>query len=106
MQHGNANVVVGLCIIIIALIVILALVGCNWMLYVLPCYIYHLVLPQVIVLGGALWMWSGADSEYMRKSVSVWRNSDVVSWVEGLGHWTQPNITKIFINEVCNVSLI
>ena len=45
-------------------------------------------------------MWSGADSEYMRKPVSEWRNSDVVSWVEGLGHWTKPNVTKIFINEV------
>ncbi len=45
-------------------------------------------------------MWSGADSEYMRKSVSEWQNGDVVSWVEGLGDWTQPNITRIFINEV------
>lgn len=46
-------------------------------------------------------MWSGADGEYMRKSVSNWKNSDVVNWVEGLGKWTQPNITQIFINEVC-----
>ena len=64
----------------------------------------HSQLSQVIVLGGAFWVWSGADSEYMRKPVSEWRNSDVLSWVEGLGQWTKPNITKIFINEVSKIA--
>ena len=68
--------------------------------------LYYFPLPQVIVFGGAFWVWSGADSEYMRKPVSEWRNSDVVSWMEALGHWTKPNITRIFINEVCKVALI
>ena len=58
----------------------------------------------MIVLSGAFWLWSGADSEYMRKPVSEWRNSDVVNWVEGLGHWTKPNVTKIFVNEVYKIA--
>ena len=68
--------------------------------------IYYFLLPQVIVLGGALWVWSGADGEYMRKSVSEWSNDDVVGWVDGLGQWTKPNITQIFIKEVCELQYL
>ena len=38
----------------------------------------------------------------MRKPVSHWSNSDVVSWVEGLGQWAQTNLTQVFVNEVVN----
>ena len=51
-------------------------------------------------MGGALWVLPGASGEYKYKAVSRWSNSDVVSWLEGLGQWTQSNLTHIFIKEV------
>ena len=54
-------------------------------------------------VGGAVWVWSGASGEYMRKPVAEWSNNDVVEWVRGLGQWTQPNITQLFIKEVCTL---
>ena len=51
-------------------------------------------------VGGAVWAWSGASGEYMRKPVAEWSNGDVVEWVRGLGQWTAPNITQLFIKEV------
>ena len=55
---------------------------------------------QLIVVGGTFWVWSGASGEYMRKPVTEWSNDDVVNWIEGLGQWTHPNISQLFVNEV------
>ncbi|XP_064406519.1 bifunctional apoptosis regulator-like isoform X2 [Halichondria panicea] len=52
----------------------------------------------VLVLLSAVFVWvmSGPTGEFMRKPVNHWTSRDVLSWVEGLGEWTLPNITGLF----------
>ena len=99
-QQQAIRVIVILCVIVAVLVVVLAAVSSVSFAGVYYVYTSSLTSMQLMFVGGAVWAWSGASGEYMRKPVAEWSNSDVVEWVRGLGQWTQPNITQLFIKEV------
>lgn len=50
----------------------------------------------MMIAGIVLWVRAGAEGQFMRKPVQLWTSTDVLAWIEGLGEWTVPNITRAF----------